>query len=94
MSSQRGADQAYGGEEMSKCGIHRGRRCEGGRCVDCRVGMARISSGDGQRERENLIQAHLLVDVATIQPERRGLQTLEEENEQNKSRGEMKAEML
>lgn len=46
------------------------------------------------KERENLIQAHLLVDVATIQPERRGLQTLEEENEQNKNRGEMKAEML
>lgn len=64
-----------------------------------------LQGGDGENKQwrraerekereENLIQAHLPVDVATIQPERRGLQTLEEENEQNKSRGEMKAEML
>lgn len=56
--------------------------------------VRRLQGGGGENEQwrraANLIPAHLPVDVATIQPERRGPQTLEEENETNKSGGEMK----
>lgn len=50
MNRRRGVDEVYEGEEMRK-GIHRGRRCKGGRCVGCRVGVAGLSSEDGKRER-------------------------------------------
>lgn len=76
----------YGGEEMNKWGIHWER--QNVREVEWRQHRLQGGGGDGEgvqtgREREKLIQAHL---VSATRPERQRTRLLEVENEKNKGR--------